>query len=422
MVMYGRYGNAEFPAVESLDNFYSRQRPDGYICREYLVADGSELKYGAHGGYHDPDGWKNSINPPLFAWAECESFKVTGDKSRFAMVLPVLEKYLEFLNRDGDPDADPKTWEAQGRRSAGTPHQLYWNTPLGSGMDDIPKPTHKGAGWVDMSCQMVMQYRELALICRELGQDAKAATYDAEAKTIGDRINQWCWNEEDGFYYDVLADGSQFKKKTACGFWPMIAGIASPGQVKRMVEHLKNEKEFWRPFVFPALAADEKGYNNPTGHYWRGAVWAPTNYEIIKGLQANGEEAFATEATEKYLAAMAEVFNKTGTVYENYMPEKIAPESGKGDFVGWTALGPITLLIENVLGFHPDGVRNRLDWRLARTDRHGIERLHFGNITTDVVYDGNGTVTVKSDEPYTLVVNGVTHDIPAGESQFATKP
>jgi hypothetical protein len=75
MVMYGRYGNAQFPAVESLDNFYSRQRPDGYICREFSVADGSELQFGAHGGYHDPDGWKNSVNPPLFAWAECESFK-----------------------------------------------------------------------------------------------------------------------------------------------------------------------------------------------------------------------------------------------------------------------------------------------------------------------------------------------------------
>lgn len=422
MVMYGRYANAQFPAIESLDNFYSRQRTNGYICREFAVATGVENKFGKQGGYHDPNAWKNTVNPPLFAWAECESFKVTGDKTRFARVLPVLEKYVEFLNQDGDPDAAPETWLSQGRRSTGTPHQLYWNTPLGSGMDDIPKPAGKGAGWVDMSCQMVMQYRELALICRELGQDAKATTYEAEAKAIGERINKWCWNEEDGFYYDVLADGTQFKKKTACGFWPMIAGIASPDQVKRMVAHLQDEKEFWRPFVFPALAADEKEYNNPTGKYWCGAVWAPTNYEIIKGLEANGEEAFATEATEKYLAAMADVFKKTGTVYENYMPEKIAPSSERGDFVGWTGIGPITLLIENVLGFRPDGVHNRLDWHLTRTDRHGIERLQFGKITTDIVYDGNGTITVKSNKPYTLSVNGVEHNLPAGESQFPAKP
>jgi glycogen debranching enzyme len=421
MMMFARYGYTQFPAIQSLDNFYCRQRPSGYISREYVAATGAEVKFGHDGGLNDPTGWKNTINPPLFAWAETETFKITGDKSRFEMVLPVLEKYVEFLNRDGDPDADPKTWQEQGRRSAGTPHLLYWNTDLGSGMDDIPKPTSKGAGWVDMSCQMVMQYRELATICHELGQDEQAVKYEAEAKAIGERINKWCWNEQDGFYYDVLADGTQFKKKTACGFWPMIAGITSPAQTKRLVAHLRNEKEFWRPFVFPALAADEKEYR-PDGGYWSGAVWAPTDYEIIKGLQNCGEEAFATEAAEKYLAAMAEVFKKTGTVYENYMPEKIAPSSGRGDFVGWTGLGPIALLIENVLGFRPDGVRNQLEWHVTRTDRHGINHLSFGKIDTDLLYDGKGTVIVQANAPYVLIINGIRHSIPRGETRFPFQP
>jgi glycogen debranching enzyme len=422
MMMFARYGHAEFPFIRSLDNFYCRQRTNGYMCREYVEADGREIKFGAHGGFDDPHGWANSVNPPLFAWAECESFKVTGDTSRFAAILPVLEKYVEFLNRDGDPDAPPDAWLEQGRRSVGTPHRLYWNTDLGSGMDDIPKPTKKGAGWVDMSCQMVMQYRELALICRQLGVPEKAARYEAEATAIGERINHWCWNETDGFYYDVLADGTQFRKKTACGFWPMLAGIAAPAQVRRMVAHLKDPGEFWRPFVFPALSADEKEYNNPSGSYWRGAVWAPTNYTIIKGLEACGEEAFATEATEKYLGAMNEVFQKRGTVFENYMPERIEPSSGKGDFVGWTAVGPITLLIENVLGFRPDGAHDRLDWRLVRPDRHGIRRLRFGQVTTDVLYDGDGTVSVTADRPYTLVINGHAHAVPAGASSFTSRP
>ena len=357
MMMFARYGHGEFPFIQSLDNFYCLQRSSGFICREYTEGTGREIKFGHHGGFNDPHGWANSVNPPLFAWAECESFKVTGDKSRFRMILPVLAKYVEFLDRDGDPDAPPDTWQEQGRRSAGTPHQLYWNTALGSGMDDIPKPAKKGAGWVDMSCQMVMQYRELALICRELGQSEKATRFETEAKAIGERINMWCWNQDDGFYYDVIADGTQFRKKTASGFWPMIAGIAAPEQVRRMVAHLRDDKEFWRPFVFPVLAADEKEYNNPTGGYWRGAIWAPTNYSIIKGLEACGEEVFATEATEKYLAGMNAVFQRRGTVFENYMPEKIEPSSGIGDFVGWSAVGPITLLIENVLGFRPDGAR-----------------------------------------------------------------
>ena len=75
MMMFGRYANWEFPAIQSLDNFYARQRPNGYICRQYDAATGTEVKFGHKGGRSDPTGWKNSINPPLFAWAECESFK-----------------------------------------------------------------------------------------------------------------------------------------------------------------------------------------------------------------------------------------------------------------------------------------------------------------------------------------------------------
>jgi hypothetical protein len=419
MMMFSRYGEAEFPSIQSLDNFYCRQRQSGYICRELHGSDGGEVNYGSNGGFDDPAGWKNTINPPLFAWAECETFKVTGDKSRFTVVLPVLEKYVEFLNRDGDPDADPQTWQTQGRRSIGTPHQLYWNTGLGCGMDNTPKPTNKGAGWVDMSCQMVMQYKELATICRELGLKSKAKAYEAEANAIGARINQWCWNEHDGFYYDVLADGTQFKKKTASGFWPMIAGIASTAQVKRLVAHLKNENEFWRPVVFPTLAADEPEYV-PTGGYWLGGVWAPINYMIIKGLEANGEDAFATEATERYLDAMAKVFNDTGTVWENYAPEMEAPgKPAAKDFVGWSAIGPITLLIENVLGFHPDGVRNTLDWSLHLSEPHGINRLRFGAVTANLFYDGKGTVHVTASRPFTLVINGKPFKVKMGKQQFS---
>ena len=418
MMMFARYGHYQFPAIQSLDNFYARQRPSGYICREYKASDGEEIHYGFHGGFNDPTGWQNTINPPIFAWAETESFKVTGDKSRFTSVLPCLEKYVAWLNRDGEP-ADTNV-DTSGRRSRGTPHELYWNTPLGSGMDNTPKPTDKGCGWVDMSCQMVMQYNDLATIYGELGQaeKARAAEAEAKAKAIAARINLWCWDANDGFYYDVNAKGEKFKKKTACGFWPLIAGVASKEQAGRLVEHLKNPKEFWRPFVFPTLAADEKEYK-PKGGYWLGSVWAPTNYAIIKGLERYGYDAFAAEASEKYLAAMADVFQKTGTVWENYAPESMAPgDPAAKDFVGWTGCGPIALFIENVLGFRPDGVRNSLNWSLRLVEPHGINRLRFGAITTDIAYDGKSSVTVKASTPFTLIINGAKFEVKQGGNYF----
>jgi glycogen debranching enzyme len=399
MVMFARYANNIVPAVQSLDNFYSRQHNSGYICREISELTGKDFVY---------EGRMNTINPPLFSWAEVESFNITGDKSRFASVLPVLNKYVEWLNRDGDlASANGKDWEQFGRRAAGSKHLLYWNTGLGSGMDNTPRG---GNGWVDMSCQMVIQYNNLAQICDELGLADSAKTYRTSSKEIADRINRWCWNEEDGYYYDVDSNGVQVKWKTAGTFWPLLAGVASKTQAERLAQHLRDPKTFWRPFVFPTLAADEKGYD-PKGGYWLGGVWAPTDYMIIKGLENYGYEDFAAQATAKYLAGMAKVFKETGTVWENYAPDSLEPgRPAKGDFVGWSGCGPIALLIENVLGFRCDGVDKRLTWYLHRTDRHGIERLRFGGSTVSAVYnpanlkDRVPTITVKTDRPFELVI------------------
>ncbi len=403
ILMFARYGNAAFPAIQTLDNFYCRQRANGFIGREIHRSDGLETFV---------DGPKDAVNPPLFSWAEVESFRLTGDKSRFAMVLPPLEHYVAWLNRDGDPEsANGTDWQDHGRRAAGSVHHLYWNTPLGSGMDNTPR---HGNGWVDMSCQMVIQYNNLATICDELELPAKAAAYRAEAKSIGERINRWCWNEEDGFYYDVDNDGSQFRVKTAGGFWPMVAGVAGPAQVARLVAHLRNEREFWRPFVFPTLAADDPHYQND-GSYWLGGVWAPTNFVIIKGLERCGQEEFATEATDRYLTAMAKVFQTTGTVWEDYAPEEpLRPGNpAKANLVGWTGDGPIALLIENMLGFRSDGVRHRLEWRVTRTDRHGIERLRVGPVTVSAVC----AARLSADAPAELVVtNDARLELTVGKS------
>ena len=417
MVMFARYANSIFPAIQSLDNFYSRQHSSGYICREISELTGEDFAY---------EGRKNTINPPLFSWAEVESFNITGDKSRFSSVLPVLDKYVEWLNRNGEPgSADGRNWERYGRRAGGSIHFLYWNTGLGSGMDNTPRG---GNGWVDMSCQMVIQYNNLAHICDELGMSGSARSYRTTSKEIADRINRWCWNENDGFYYDVDSIGVQVQWKTAGTFWPLLAGVASNAQAERLVKHLQDPNTFWRPFVFPTLAADQKGYD-PMGGYWLGGVWAPTNYMIVKGLENYGYEDFAAEATEKYIAGMAEVFKETGTVWENYAPESLQPgKPAKGDFVGWSGCGPIALLIENVLGFRCDGVNNRLTWRLRRTDRHGIERLRFGTTTISAVYEpgdspnGTPSITVSSDRPFDFVIihNGVRtlHSLQSGTHTF----
>jgi hypothetical protein len=377
MTMFARYGHDVFPAIYSLDNFYCRQHDNGYICREIRESDGSDFVW---------EGRKNTINPPLFSWAEVQSFQNTGDMSRFKHVIPVLEKYVEWLNRDGDFQSadDEHHWHKFGRRSGKSVHQLFWNTGLGSGMDNTPRG---GNGWVDMSSQMVIQYNNLAQMSKRLGDGKKEVYFKNEAKKIAHRINKYCWNKEDGLYYDVDSVGMHVKHKTSGSFWPMLAGIASKKQCERLVAHLKDTSSFWRANVFPTLAADQPAYD-PKGGYWLGSIWAPTNYMIIKGLELNGYTDFARQASEKYIAQMYCVFEKTKTIWENYSPEFCLPgKPAMKEFVGWSGIGPIALLIENVLGFEVNGADNELKWNITRTDRHGIENLKIGKATISAICD-----------------------------------
>lgn len=266
MLLFMRYAHHVFPAIESLDNFYCRQYESGYICRQIGEWDGEDYVFKQR---------EDTINPPLWAWAEVESYRVTGDTSRFESVIPVIDRHAEWLERH--------------MRKPDTAHGLFWNSPLGCGMDNIPLA---GSGWVCMSSQMVLLYRNLAYMLKAVGRDERAGHYTGMADEIAGQINRHMWHADDGFYYNVDDAGEPLRVKTVAGFWPMLAGVADHQQARWLLFHLRNEKEFWRPLPFPSVAADEPTYICDGG-YWLGGVWAPTNVMIIKGLERYGLETGA---------------------------------------------------------------------------------------------------------------------------------
>jgi len=383
MVMFWRYAHAVFPAAQSFDNFYCRQHSDGFICRE-IWESGPRV-----GRDHHKKTSEHAINPPLFSWAEVEYYRLSGDKQRLTDVLPVLEQYVGWLEH----------WRV--KREA--EHGLYWQSCMGSGMDNTPQT---GSAWVEMSAQMVRQYEDLAFMARALGLADKASVFTTRGAQIAARINRLMWDKESGFYWNLNDDGSWSKCRTIGFSWPLMAGIPSATQAERVARHLADPATFYRLVPFATLSADEQAFD-PRGGYWLGSSWAPTTYQAVKGLERYGYEAFATQAVEKYLAAMAAVLAKTGTIWENYAPDSHEPgEPAKEAFVGWSGCGPIALLIENVIGLRPDAARGRVVWRLTRTDRHGIERLRVGNATLALLCaerhapHAPANVSLNSDRPF----------------------
>lgn len=403
MMRFARYGHRAFPFEGSLDNFYALQTADGFICREFRKRDGAPVMYPTR---------RDAINPPLLARAEWEYVLLSGDVSRAARVLPALERFAEWVGEHRSVTID------QG--------ELYWNTPFGSGMDNTPHepaPSQPGReAWVGMTAQVADMHAHLALLASvasagEAGGNAtRAQEHRRRAARIAQDLHDHLWDPDQRVYRRrvapaevgaPLAPGAVRARfvgaLTIDSFWPMWMRVDEPtmpaGRAAMLRDRLMDPRGFLTDVPFATLARSEPLFD-ARGGYWRGASWAPTTTMAIDGLHRHAFEDDARATTRVLLLRMAEVFERTGTIWENYAP--LLDDSGaarpgvpaKGDFVGWSGVAPIALLIEQVLGIRADalGVAIRaeriergdeptIDWTIARIDGHGLDNLRLGQGT-----------------------------------------
>ena len=286
------------------------------------------------------------------------------------------------------------------------------------------------------------------------------------------------WDDEDQQYYEVDADGHFYKVNSIAEYWTLITGIADKNQVAALKAKLFDPDQFWTDMPFSALAKNEADFT-PAGYYWKGGVWAPAVYTVIKGLDAVGDTAAAQVAAMKYLNGISQVFDYTGTFWESYAPVAqtgkylkasvtrvntheivknsdylddnltyISPASGSNDensatnlneeggknnivrpdFIGWTGLGPIALMIEDIIGINTDVNNRQIDWNLTRTDRNGVKQLSLGEYgTVSLVADARADINAGTkihlssnlQQAFSLMVRIGDHAykivIPAGE-------
>jgi hypothetical protein len=157
-------------------------------------------------------------------------------------------------------------------------------------------------------------------------------------------------------------------------------------------------------------------------------VWLPLAYMGIKALERYGFHELADDLAGTLVRHMVKAWREfePHTIWETYSPTEAKPSTlkrpddglARPDFCGWSALGPISLMIENVIGLNADARIGVVTWRLRQAGRHGVRNLRFGQITADLVYDGRETVVVTTNQPFTLQVNGVDFAVLSGENCF----
>ena len=356
ILMFAKYGRLAFDFQKTLDNFYAKQHRDGFICREIRESDG-----GDYFARHDPI----STGPDIMGWCEWEYYISTGDEKRLSKVFDPLMAYHKWYMEN-------RTWR----------DGSYWSSGWGCGMDNTPRLmegydvsfSHGHQVWIDTCFQQVLSAKCLVNMADVLKRSEETEFLKDEIKNLESIINNGLWDDETSFYYDKWRNGKLNGVMSVASYWGLVSGSVPDDRLERFISHLDNKNEFNRAHRVPSLSASDKNFV-PSGGYWCGSVWAPTTYMILKGLERCKKMRLAHEIGLNHLKNVAACFEETGTVWENYAPDTFGKNSSaRGDFVGWTGLAPVAVLIEYVLGIKGNMKDKKIVWDVNLTCRHGIKK------------------------------------------------
>lgn len=106
-------------------------------------------------------------------------------------------------------------------------------------------------------------------------------------------------------------------RHSPAAFFPMITGAPDAQRAARLLANLKDEKQFWGEYVIPTISKDDPAF--PQQQYWRGNIWAPTNYLTWLGLQRYADaallDAYAAKGSDMFLRS----WTANRTCNENYL-------------------------------------------------------------------------------------------------------
>lgn len=167
------------------------------------------------------------------------------------------------------------------------------------------------------NCALVRYADTLAWLAGELGEADTARHWEEEARTRAGRIRDLCWDDEQGFFFEVRDAGERLPYWSLCAYWTLWARVATPGQAARLVSHLPR---FERP---GGLSFTDQAYPSPHPEYeslqWNSpSGWAPMQLIVAEGLERYGYHAEARRLSAAFLGLMMGEYSRSGKLWERY--------------------------------------------------------------------------------------------------------
>lgn len=399
------YSNRIYSASNGLDALYSKQEDNGAIRWQYNIRTGE-----AYRPPENPEG----LGLPLFAWAEYNLYHKTANKKRVKEVMPVLQRYYTWI-------------EESFKRSNG----LFETPACATGLHNTPRG--KAVYHVDFTVAMAINAMYMAALGDILNDKDIAFIYKRNYFSLKTRLNNMMWNAEDAFYYDIDGSESQVPIKTVGAFWALLAEIVNEDRSEQLIAHLTDPKTFGTENPFPTLSADSKDYDK-RGMGYRGSVLPPFTYMIIKGLEKYNHWELARACAIRHLYFVLDSAHPNGeqkqTLWEAYQPQNEGkaiwpdkPDWPRPQFLAYTGLSTVALMIENIVGLSVSLPRKTVDWIIPNLEIMGIENLSLKRNMVTILSNKSGRgweIHMESEKLYYFTINVLgkkkkTLPIPSGK-------
>ena len=185
---------------------------------------------------------------------------------------------------------------------------------------------------VDLNCLVYHLEQTIAVAYHHLHKIKMAEQYKQLAEKRKAAIQHYCWNEENGFYFDYdFIEEEQKQSFTLAGVAPLFFKVATAEQAKQVATVLA--KFFLQPGgVVTTLETTGQQWDAPNG-------WAPLQWMTIKGLENYGLNDLASEIAKRWIKLNDDVYKRTGKMMEKYNVRDTALEAGGGEYPGQDGFG-----------------------------------------------------------------------------------
>ena len=312
--------------------------------------------------------------PIMMTADDPDPFRIMGKDSRSRNQAKPVFGQLGLLACDQRGDAkwlEPhfdsilRFYDAWMRHNSSSIGLLVWGDDVAIGDDNDPatfgRPFFSSANLL-LNCLFHQDLLASAELARRLGRSKDHDRLSAQAETLAQRIQTFCWDPRDSYYYSVdvqcvdrraqlipaVPRGMDMSWKCLpmriqmfTGFLPLWCGIAPQQNAQKLVSanYLADDR-LCAQWGARSLSACETMYSlefssNPSN--WLGPIWIIVNYFVWKALQRYGYKKEADELADKTLHLLSRDLEANGTLNEYYHPDTGAALSHKG-FMDWNLL------------------------------------------------------------------------------------